>query len=209
MTAMLDDPPGGAATGSGGPATAEARLEQLAPGYLAKVRSAAAALAVDATGSSGGLGVELAAVRDASRFDLDVPTASSSPAGRYLKTGVKRATGWYLRYLTAQLGTFAAAVSSMGDAMASRIELLEVTDGEAAAQLAELRRRVERLETGSAATVDTPGGPPGVPAGEAPTGVSEPAGPGPAGPGPAGPGPAGPGPAGPGPTGPEPGFTGW
>ena len=183
---MVDDSPGGAAAGSSGTAgsggsaaDAEARLEQLVPGYLAKVRSAAAALAVDAGGSAGGLSVELAAVRDASHFDLDVPTASASPAGSYLKAGVKRATGWYLRYLTAQLGNFAGAVTAMGDAAASRLELLEVTDAELVAQLDQLRSRVERLEAGSAATGETPRGSPGVPAGRVPPGEPEMGGPGP------------------------------
>jgi hypothetical protein len=181
---MVDHCAGGAASGPGDSAgagsaasDAEVRLEQLAPGYLAKVRSAVSALAVGAGGSSGGLSVELAALREASDFDLDVPTASTSPAGSYLKAGVKRATGWYLRYLTAQLGTFAAAVTATADAAASRLERLEATDAEVVAQLDRLCRRVERLEAAAAATTaDIPRVSPGAPGGRVPPGASEPGG---------------------------------
>lgn len=149
---MVDDRPGGAA---------EARLEEIAPGYLAKVRSAAAALAVDADGSVADLGAQLAAVRDAGHFDLDVPTASNTPAGHYLKAGVKRATSWYLRYLTAQFGAFGAAVSAMGEAAAARLARVEDAEVDIVAGLDQLRRRVERLEARVAAAA--PSGEPEVP----------------------------------------------
>ena len=124
-------------------ARAEARLEQIAPGYLELVRSASAALAVSGRRPAGDLGSELVAVAEAASFDLDVPTVSSLPGGAHLKTAVKRATSWYLRYLTVQLAAFAAAVVAMGEALAER---LEGDRAEMDAELDEIRQRVERLE---------------------------------------------------------------
>ena len=118
-------------------------MEQIAPGYLELVRSASAALAVSGRGPASDFGSELAAVAEAARFDLDVPTVSSFPGGAHLKTAVKRATSWYLRYLTVQLAAFAAAVVAMGEALAER---LEGDRAEMDAELDELRQRVERLE---------------------------------------------------------------
>lgn len=132
-------------TGTPDTAAAEARLEELAPGYLAKVRAAAAALAVDAHGG-GSVAVEVAAVREAAEFDLDVPTMSMNPAGSYVKEAVKRATSWYLRYLTVQVAGFARSVTSMGEALATQLERLDRVDADQAGELEALRERVAKLE---------------------------------------------------------------
>ena len=134
-------------TGDPDVAEAEARLEALAPGYLARVRSAAAALAVDAHGGAEVM-AEVVAVREAAELDLDVPTASSAPAGAYAKLAIKRATSWYLRYLTVQLTVFARAVASMGESVAAQLDRLDGADAELSAGLEQLRRRVELLEGG-------------------------------------------------------------
>ncbi len=152
MTAEADDV---AATGSGvAPAPvvvgayaiveAEHRLEQAAPGYLDKVRAAAAALAVDGRRGAG-VAAEVAAVREAAALDVEAPTASASTGGTLLKAGVKRLTGWYLRYLMIQVASFTSAVAAMSEALLARLDALDAADTRLASHVADGERRVEDL----------------------------------------------------------------
>ncbi len=153
MTAETDDAAG---TGSaavpapvvvdaGAIVEAEHRLEQAAPGYLDKVRAAAAALAVDGRRGAGVV-AEVAAVREAAALDLEAPTASASTGGMLLKEGVKRLTGWYLRYLTIQVASFANAVAAMSEALLARLDELDAADTRLGSHVADGQRRLEDLE---------------------------------------------------------------
>jgi hypothetical protein len=122
----------------------------VAPGYLERVREAAAAL-----GLGGGTDSEaaLVALHDAAAFDLDPPVLSPSPAARYAKLAVKRLGAWYVRYLGEQVEVFAAAAAALGDALVRQAERLEERTASLHAQLddlaaehRELAARVDRLE---------------------------------------------------------------
>jgi hypothetical protein len=137
--------------------TAAERLETIAPGYLARVRRAAARLGVRPTSSatSGDLDILLEDLADQTQIDAEVPTASRQREVRLLKVAVKRLTGWYLRYLAQQVTALGESVSRLGRELAARSDALEVqaqaTDATVTALTAELeglRRRVEQLELG-------------------------------------------------------------
>ena len=117
---------------------AAARLEQIEPGYLAKIRRRATALGVPATGrervrQSIGLTVETA------HMNADVPSASNRRVGRVMKKGVSALTRFYMLHIVSQVNEFAEASAWMGQA------LMDYTSG-LEAEVAQLRERVRRLE---------------------------------------------------------------
>ncbi|MHB8505307.1 MAG: hypothetical protein ACYDEN_06245 [Acidimicrobiales bacterium] len=141
---------------------AEARLEEVAPGYLEKVREAAAALGVEGRRGAG-VAAEVAAVREAAALDLEAPTASSSAPGTLLKLSVKRLTTWYLRYLAVQVAGFASAVAALSEALLVRLDELDAADANVARDLAALDARVAGVErwlagAGGEAAVQEAGG---------------------------------------------------
>lgn len=134
----------------------EAHLEAVAPGYLERVRRAAAALGVESNRRAG-VAAAARAVRDAAPLDLEAPTSSATAPGVYLKVAVKRLTTWYLRYLTVQVATFANAVAALSEALVARLDELEAVGDAAASRTAEVERamaeltaRVEHLESAAA-----------------------------------------------------------
>jgi hypothetical protein len=128
-------------------AAVTSRLDAATTAYLAHVRQAAARLAHHELDPSDARGA-LEELGELVTIDTDVPTLSRRPAARYLKTGVKQLSGWYLRYVAAQVTAFGTATVAFGTAMAARADALE-------AATAALARRVEDLE-GRLAAIEVP-----------------------------------------------------
>ena len=94
------------------------------------------------------------AVCDVATFDVEVPVASRRRELELVKTGVKRLSVWYMRYLAEQLNAFGKSVSDLGDALAKRTDsLASVSDG-LAVRLGAVEERLKRLE--QAPTAPTP-----------------------------------------------------
>ena len=74
-----------------------------------------------------------------SRIDLDVPVASQLPGGRAVKTLLRAAVRWYLRFVVSQVSTFGQASASFGYSAATQIEAMRV-------EIAGLEVRVQELE---------------------------------------------------------------
>ncbi|MCU4185562.1 hypothetical protein K6U06_14430 [Acidiferrimicrobium sp. IK] len=113
--------------------------------YVAEVRAAMDRLSARTT-DSGEAEAALALVEHAAAVDVDAPVASVAPAARYLKVGVKRLAGWYLRYLGEQVADLGKATAELGVALIERTDRLEGTSAATIAELAALRARVEDLE---------------------------------------------------------------
>jgi hypothetical protein len=124
---------------------AEARVEAAAPGYLARVREAAAVLAVGPD-RSGDLRASLAGVRETADVDIDVPTLSRQAPLRLLKVAIKALIGWYLRYVGDQVTALGHAVAGFGDEVVERADELGEQQDATAARVAALEARVRDLE---------------------------------------------------------------
>jgi hypothetical protein len=74
-------------------------------------------------------------------LDLQVPTASRVPGVALVKRALKKLMIWYLRFLGHQITSFGQATARFGVTVANRVDGLED-------EVAELRKRVERLEGG-------------------------------------------------------------
>jgi hypothetical protein len=116
--------------------------------YIEKVRQATARLSAREVAPQD-IRQALQALRDVATFDVEVPTTSPRREVQLVKTGVKRLSAWYMRYLSAQLNAFGASIVSLGDALASRTERLEANTDQMAARLGAVEERLRRLETGS------------------------------------------------------------
>ena len=118
-------------------------------GYLARVRTAAARLAVTEGGRddvrSAALLLEQQAV-----IDADVPVASRTPPQRFVNLVIRKLIGWYVRFLGHQVSLMGQASARFGLVVADRLDELEAEQGaERAALVAEidgLKARVAELE---------------------------------------------------------------
>lgn len=110
--------------------------------YLAKVRLSLSRLGVPGPDVEGAL----AGLRAAARFDVDVPTASPRREVALVKTGVKRMSAWYLRYLADQLSGFGGALVNWADALAAKTQVLQSEVDEVAVRLGALEDRLARIE---------------------------------------------------------------
>jgi hypothetical protein len=126
-------------------ADASARLDQIAPGYLDRVRSAASDLSL-ADREPSDVRAALMYVEDMARVDVDIPTASRRSVVRWLKGAVKRLVGWYLRYLGEQVTALGQAVGHLGTVLADRTDVLVETTAELQTKVNDLTARVDRLE---------------------------------------------------------------
>ena len=86
------------------------------------------------------------AVRDVATFDVEVPVASRRRELELVKTGVKRLSVWYMRYLAEQLNAFGKSVSDLGDALAKRTDSLASASDGLAVRLGAVEERLKRLE---------------------------------------------------------------
>ena len=113
--------------------------------YLEKVRRAIRRLSHRET-SPDDPAQALQVLRDVSRFDFEVPTASNRRELELVKTGVKRALSWYMRYVGVQLNNFSSAAARLGEVMVARSEKLETTATDLEVRVGALEERVRRLE---------------------------------------------------------------
>ena len=113
--------------------------------FIEKVRKATRRLRAYETNPEDVRGA-LQSVRTVATFDVEVPVISPRREVQMVKTGVKRLGGWYMRYLSAQLNSFAATVVRLGETMASRVEELERNGDELAARVGAVEARLSRLE---------------------------------------------------------------
>jgi hypothetical protein len=117
--------------------------------YLARVRTAAARLSVTEGGRddvrSAALLLEQQAV-----IDPTVPVASRTRPQRLLKLVIRKAIGWYVRFLGHQVSLLGQAAARFGLVVADRLDQFEAEQGaERAAVTAEidaLKARVAELE---------------------------------------------------------------
>lgn len=129
----------------------------VAPGdlaYIEKVRHATKRLsergAEDVQGA-------IQALRGTAHFDIDAPTAVGRREVQLLKTGVKRVSSWYMRYLSVQLDAFAANMVRVGDTLAAKAERLEHTSYELSARLNAVEERLRHLEAEAQPPAKSPG----------------------------------------------------
>jgi hypothetical protein len=126
---------------------AEARLADLAPGYLEQVRAAARRLSVGPSVTSDARAA-LEAVDELAIIDVDVPTTSRKPIGRIAKEAIKRLISWYLRYLGAQISALGQSVAHLGTCLLDRTERLEDEAATLRADVERLKSRLDQLERG-------------------------------------------------------------
>jgi glycosyltransferase involved in cell wall biosynthesis len=135
-----------------GPEASTARRSagpQLSPadvGYLSEIRGALRRLGRRDETEGDPVHAALVDLGDAADIDIDVPTASRRQEAAVLKQGIKKLTGWYLRYLAQQTTVLGQATLRLGTALAYRAERVEDTTTGLLDEVARLRERVERLE---------------------------------------------------------------
>ena len=120
---------------------AEARLERIAPGYLAEVRERAAAIGLPKTPEER-VRRMTALVSELAVINADAPTGSARRASAVVKRGVGTLVRFYFLHVTGQVATLGESTAQMGDALCDYVAGLEK-------ELVELRERVARLEAGT------------------------------------------------------------
>ena len=128
---------------SSGPESLEeaaARLEQVAPGYLAQVRERAAELGVPRTPEERARR-SVTLVSRSAHVNADAPIASARSSTGLVKRGVATLIRFYFLHLTAQVTTLGESTAQMGEALTDYVAGLE-------RELDHLRDRVARLEGG-------------------------------------------------------------
>ena len=121
--------------------TAEARLQEIAPGYLDRIRRKAAELGVARTPlERARRSIDL--VTETSHINPSAPVASHRRSGRIMKRGVGMLTYFYIRFIVDQVQDMGESASWMGTALCDYVAGLE-------SEVASLRERVRRLEEAS------------------------------------------------------------
>ena len=126
---------------SSGPESLEeaaARLEEVAPGYLADVRLRASELGLPKSPEERVRRLVDLVSRSA-RINPDAPVASARSSTGLVKRGVGALVRFYFLHVTAQITTLGESTAQMGDALSDYVAGLE-------RELEELRERVARLE---------------------------------------------------------------
>jgi len=93
------------------------------------------------------LGGAVQAVRNVANFDVEVPVTSRRRELELVKTGVKRLSLFYMRYLAEQLNAFGKSVSDLGDALAKKTEALASVSDDLAVRVGAVEERLKRLES--------------------------------------------------------------
>lgn len=122
---------------------AAARLESVAPGYLATVRRRAAELGRPATENER-VRRSIGLVAESAYVNADAPTDSGRRFGRVMKVAVATVTRFYFLHVVGQVTDLGESTSWMGQALCDYVAGLD-------AEVADLRERVRRLEEGSSA----------------------------------------------------------
>lgn len=142
---MVDQEPGSGPLDHVERAATADLLEASGPGYLDHIRRATARLSVRA-GAAADARAALADVEQASRIDVDVPTASAVRAKAVAKDAAKRLVGWYLNYLGQQVTVLGQAAVRLGGVLVERTEELQAASDRLRADVDALSARVDRLE---------------------------------------------------------------
>jgi hypothetical protein len=129
--------------------------------YIEKVRQATKRLSAEEPAPED-LSGAVQAVRNVATFDVEVPVTSRRRELELVKTGVKRLSVWYMRYLAEQLNAFGKSVSDLGDALAKRTDALASVSDDLAVRLGAVEERLKRLE--QVPTAPTPTAPKTAPA---------------------------------------------
>jgi hypothetical protein len=121
-------------------------------GYLARVRTAAAGLAVT-QGDQDDVRSAALLLEQQAVVELDVPVASSSLPQRLIKLVVRKLVGFYVRFLGHQVGVLGQATARFALVVAERLDRIEAAQSAEraamAAELAALQARVAELEARS------------------------------------------------------------
>ena len=127
--------------------SAEWGLDQIEPGYLNRVRIAAARLGV--TGQGPDLVKDaLRDLEDTVQIDVEPPTYASQPGVRAVKSFVKRSIQWYVRYIAVQVNALGQAMVTFGSVVADRLDELEASNRGLQHKVDELTRRFESRDAG-------------------------------------------------------------
>ena len=113
--------------------------------YIEKVRQTTRRLSAQAPAPED-LSGAVQAVRNVATFDVEVPVTSRRRELELVKTGVKRLSVWYMRYLAEQLNAFGKSVSDLGDALAKRTDALASVSDDLVVRLGAVEERLKRLE---------------------------------------------------------------
>jgi len=114
--------------------------------YIEKVRQTTRRLSAREPGGED-LSGAVQAVRNVATFDVEVPVASRRREFEIVKTGIKRLSVWYMRYLAQQLNAFGRSVSDLGDALAKRTEALASLADDLEVRVGAVEERLKRLES--------------------------------------------------------------
>jgi len=134
---------------------ARAEAERLAAepgfpsGYLARVRTAAARLAVT-EGVQDDVRSAALLLEQQAVIDVEVPVASRTLPQRLVKLVVRKLVGWYVRFLGHQVGILGQATARFALVVAERLDRIEAAQtaerAAMAAEIAALQARIAELE---------------------------------------------------------------
>jgi hypothetical protein len=118
--------------------------------YLARVRTAAAGLAVTDGGGRDDVRSAALLLEQEAAIDVEAPIASRSLPQRLVKQVVRKLVGWYVRFLGHQVGVLGQAAARLGLSVAERLDRIEAEQGAEraamGARIAALEARVAELE---------------------------------------------------------------
>ncbi len=121
-------------------------------GYLARVRVAAARLAVT-EGVQDDVRSAALLLEQQAVIDVEAPVASRTLPQRLVKQMVRKLVGWYVRFLGHQVGILGQAVARFALVVAERLDRVEAAQAAdraaLAAEIAALQARVAELEARS------------------------------------------------------------